>query len=125
MIFNLLPHDSRKRRTFTRKQTAEKLGVSPEALRYYEKFNLISEPARAGNGYRRYSEADIMILDHILRIKNFGFTLREIRSFLEKNDYRTENIRAAVMQKIAMLDTQMGILENRRNRMYELLQQFQ
>ena len=66
-----------------------------------------------------------MILDHILRIKNFGFTLREIRSFLEKNDYRTENIRAAVMQKIAMLDTQMGILENRRNRMYELLQQFQ
>jgi DNA-binding transcriptional MerR regulator len=108
----------------TRKQAAEKLGISPETLRYYEKLNLIKEPERAGNGYRQYSDADIMMLDHILRIKNYGFTLGEIRGFLAKNDYRAETIKAAVLQKLSLLNAQMEVLENRRNRMLELLQQF-
>jgi DNA-binding transcriptional MerR regulator len=111
--------------SFTRKQAADKMGISPETLRYYEKIGLIREPERAGNRYRQYSEADIVLIDHILRIKKYGFTLREIKHFIDKNDYRTKNIRAAIKQKIAMLDTQMGMLEERRKKLHELLRQFQ
>jgi DNA-binding transcriptional MerR regulator len=113
------------RQTFTRAQAAEKLGISPETLRYYEKLGLIPEPERAVNRYRQYSGADISWLDHILRIKSFGFTLREIKRFIEKNDYRPKVIRAAVKQKIAMVESEMKMLEKRRNNLRRLLRQFQ
>ena len=63
---------------------AAQLGVTHRALRFYEDKGLI-EPARLGN-IRSYSRRDIARMQLILRGKRLGFSLREIKEFLDLYD---------------------------------------
>lgn len=56
-------------------------GVSVETVRYYERRALLEQPPR-GDGYRRYSEADVERLRFVRRAKELGFTLAEIKDLL-------------------------------------------
>ena len=51
-------------KTYTIQQMAEQTGLTRYTLRYYEDIGLLDSVARASNGHRRYSEAD---LNRILR----------------------------------------------------------
>jgi DNA-binding transcriptional MerR regulator len=62
-------------------ELAKELGITPRAIRFYESKNLLS-PRRAGNT-RIYTRKDRARLILILRGKRLGFTLEEIREFLE------------------------------------------
>lgn len=61
-------------------------GVSVEAIRYYERLGLLSEPPRKqslwGHGYRMYQEQDVKQLLFIREAKKLGFTLKEIKELL-------------------------------------------
>ncbi len=60
-------------------------GVSVRTLHHYDKINLLS-PKRKDNDYRYYSEEDIEKLQSILFYKYLGFSLKEIKALLEKED---------------------------------------
>jgi DNA-binding transcriptional MerR regulator len=62
-------------------ELAEELGVTARALRFYEDKGLI-EPRRIGNT-RVYTHRDRGRLVLILRGKRLGFSLREIREWLD------------------------------------------
>ena len=62
-------------------ELANDLGVTPRALRFYEDKGLIA-PQRAGNT-RVYTHRDRGRLMLILRGKRLGFTLREVREWLD------------------------------------------
>ena len=62
-------------------QLANDLGVTPRAVRFYEDKGLIS-PRRAGNN-RVYTLRDRARMILILRGKKLGFSLREIREYLD------------------------------------------
>jgi DNA-binding transcriptional MerR regulator len=62
-------------------ELAEDLGVTARALRFYEDKGLI-EPRRIGNT-RVYTHRDRGRLALILRGKRLGFSLREIREWLD------------------------------------------
>lgn len=68
---------------WTRGELADRAGVHPETLRYYEEEGLIPDPRRSGAGYRLYGSHYLPRLRFIQRAKNLGFTLREIRELLE------------------------------------------
>jgi len=53
---------------------AELAGVHPQTLRIYERRGLV-EPARTGGGSRRYSDADIALLQRIQQLTNDGLNL--------------------------------------------------
>ena len=53
---------------------AELAGVHPQTLRIYERKGLV-EPARTGGGSRRYSDADIALLQRIQELTNDGLNL--------------------------------------------------
>jgi len=57
-------------------QMAEKFGVTPRALRFYESKHLL-KPAREGRG-RIYSQADQQHVALILKGRKLGFTIAEI-----------------------------------------------
>jgi DNA-binding transcriptional MerR regulator len=65
-------------------EVATALGVTPRTLRFYEDNGLIS-PQRVGST-RVYSRRDVGRMQLILRGKRLGFTIREIREFLDLYD---------------------------------------
>ena len=66
---------------YTVNQLAEELGITPRTLRFYEAKGLLS-PQRVGNN-RVYSKRDRARLKLILRGKRLGFSLEEIKEYLD------------------------------------------
>jgi len=65
-------------------QLALDLGVTARTIRFYEDKDLIA-PRRAGNN-RVYTQRDRARMILILRGKKLGFTLREIKEYLDLYD---------------------------------------
>lgn len=65
---------------------ASELGISAQAVRFYERSGLLNEPARTESGYRQYGPDDVKRLRFIRRAKELGFTLSEIGSMLRMHD---------------------------------------
>lgn len=59
---------------------AEKMGVTPYTLRYYEKEQLIV-PSRQTNGHRYYSEHDITWLSFVIKLKETGMPIKQIQQY--------------------------------------------
>lgn len=62
---------------------AERMGVTPDAIRFYERKALLPRPPRTEGGFRQYDENDLDILSFIRRVQGLGFTLGEIGGLLE------------------------------------------
>ncbi|TIX45406.1 MAG: MerR family transcriptional regulator, partial [Mesorhizobium sp.] len=60
---------------------AEKSGLPPKTIRYYEDIGLL-RPDRADNGYRDYSTADVHRLRFLQRSRSLGFSVEECRQLL-------------------------------------------
>lgn len=63
-------------------QIARRAGVSVHAVRYYARRGLLHPQRDAGNGYRRFSEADLQCIAFIRRTQRFGLSLAEIATIL-------------------------------------------
>ena len=67
----------------TRASISGLTGINPETLRYYERESLLDPPERSATGYRLYSEEDLSRLSFISRSKELGFSLRDIKEFMD------------------------------------------
>lgn len=76
--------DALKRDQFTISDLSNEFGVTARALRFYEDEGLIA-PTRAGLA-RMYSKRDRARLAWIMRAKNVGFSLAEIRDMIDLYD---------------------------------------
>lgn len=65
------------------KDVARRTGLTPKAIRYYERVGLVPPPARSDAGYRRYDDADVQRLEFIAIAKGAGLGLEEIAEVLE------------------------------------------
>ncbi len=94
---------------------AAHLGVTHRALRFYEDKGLI-EPARVGNT-RIYSRRDVARMQLILRGKRLGFSIREIREFLDLYDAdptqreQLQHLVAQIRLRTKQLERQRAALE--------------
>jgi MerR family transcriptional regulator, copper efflux regulator len=69
---------------------AKKVGLSVDAIRFYERNALLPRPARTQGGFRRYGERDIETLAFIRRVQGLGFKLSEIRGLLSLRGNRMQ-----------------------------------
>jgi DNA-binding transcriptional MerR regulator len=60
------------------KDLSEMTGVSVQTLHYYDRIGLLTPSVRQGNGYRVYSETDLLTLQRIIALKFFGFELQQM-----------------------------------------------
>lgn len=67
------------------KEFGELTGVSVRTLHYYDKIDLLKPSVREANGYRMYSESDLLRQQKIVALKSFGFKLTEIKRLLLMN----------------------------------------
>jgi len=102
-------------RFLTVTQLARALGITARTIRFYEDKGLIS-PQRAGTT-RVYTARDRARMILVLRGKNLGFSLREIKEYLDLYDAdhtQVEQVRAllaGVHQRLELLRKQRSSLE--------------
>lgn len=65
------------------KQAAEKSGLTPRNIRFYEESGLIGV-GREENGYREYNDQDIIRLKQIRVLRELGIGIEDIRSYFRK-----------------------------------------
>ncbi len=108
--------DALDRERYSISDLSAEFGVSARALRFYEDEGLIA-PTRNGLA-RIYSKRDRARLAWILRAKNVGFSLSEIRELIDLYDLgdgRAEQRRTTLVrcrQKIAELEAQRADLDS-------------
>jgi len=59
-----------------------KVGLSVDAIRFYERNALLPRPPRTLGGFRQFGEDDVETLAFIRRVQGLGFKLSEIRNLL-------------------------------------------
>ena len=59
-------------------EAARRVGVSPAALRLYEKRGLVPKASRTPNGYRQYSHEDLQRARLVRRARRAGLSLEQI-----------------------------------------------
>ena len=76
---------------------AELTGMHPQTLRIYERKGLV-RPARTGGGSRRYSDADVALLQRIADLTSEGMNLVGVKRIL------------ALEQRVAQLEAELAAL---------------
>ena len=57
---------------------AKLANVTERTLRYYDKIGLLKPSSILSNGYRQYTDSDLLKLQKILSLKHLGFSIEEI-----------------------------------------------
>jgi DNA-binding transcriptional MerR regulator len=68
---------------FTIGEVAQQTGLSPKAIRIYERKGLLTPAHRTSSGYRIFQVSDIDVLLFIRQAKSIGLRLDEIKDVLE------------------------------------------
>lgn len=69
-------------------EMSRRTGVNIETIRYYERSGLMPAPARSPGGNRQYNDDQLRRLYFIRRCRDLGFSIAEVRNFLEMVDRR-------------------------------------
>jgi DNA-binding transcriptional MerR regulator len=94
---------------YTIKQIGTMAGISNRTLHHYDAIGLL-EPAKSeSNGYRQYSDADLIRLQQILFYRELGMPLEKIKRILDNPAFDTlqalEEHRAALELRAAQMRT--------------------
>jgi DNA-binding transcriptional MerR regulator len=89
-------------------EMSQRSGVSAHTLRYYERAGLIQAIARTVGKQRRYSEADVEWVKFLLRLRETGMPIAQMRQYAEHRAQGT----STVPSRLALLEThQRGLRE--------------
>lgn len=83
-------------------ELARRAGVSPRVLRYYEQQGLLA-PARTGNTYRDYGEADVARAEQVALMVRSGLPTRLIKAVLDLEETLARDPAASCPNELAGL----------------------
>ena len=103
-------------------ELGEKLGITVEAIRYYEKEGLLRPAGRTDSGYRQYGQDAVQQMQFILKSKALGFSLQEIRELLslriDREHQPCSSVKDLAQAKLKNIETKIAELQ----RMHKALQ---
>ena len=75
------------------KEVSKRTGFSKDTIRYYEKIGLLEldKNGRSTNNYRHFGKKQIKRLLQIKSMKQFGFTLKEIKNLIKLDENKLAN----------------------------------
>ena len=104
-------------------QLAKQTGVSPDAVRFYEKEGLLPAPPRTSSGYRAYDESTTQRIRFIKGAQSMGLRLAEIRELLDIQDRGAcpcGHTRTIVERRLAEIDAEMKRLAELRTELHRM-----
>jgi DNA-binding transcriptional MerR regulator len=70
-------------------EVAERTGVTPRTIRYYEEIGLLASPERQKGEHRLYDQADVDRLQEVTRLRDLlNLSLEELKQLLEAQEAR-------------------------------------
>ena len=104
---------------------AKKSGVRTDTIRYYEQLGLLQPEERSEAGYRLYSDNSVRIVQFILRAKDLGFRLEEVKTLLTLKASQTatcQDMLERTDQKLEEAKANLKRLNNIHNALEKLLE---
>jgi DNA-binding transcriptional MerR regulator len=105
-------------------QLAAASGVSVQTIRYYERRRLLAPPSRLGSGYRDYPDETIGTVLTVKQLQAVGFTLREVKAFLQLligQPHDPADTRKLAEAKLRQMGEQIKLLQAMRDELSERL----
>ena len=87
-------------------ELAKRTALSIDAIRFYEKRQLLPKATRSSGGFRLYSTDDLERLLFIRQIQGLGFSLREIRELMDLRARKVdacETVRELLKHKLTII----------------------
>lgn len=113
--------------TFTIGELAARTGMTPDALRYYERLGVMAPVRRTAGGYRVYTGETIERVRFIKQAQLHGLTLAEIRELLQVEKRggvgRCRRVQRLLQRKLTELDTRLMQLQEFRQSLQGYLAQ--
>ena len=98
--------------TLTVGKLAEHTGISIRTLHYYDEIGLLNPSLHTEGGYRVYTSCDLVRLQHLLMLRQLGFSLAEVRERLDAPDFSLpELIRAYIARLREQIELQQGLCQ--------------
>ena len=104
-------------------QAAERSGLPPKTIRYYEEIGLV-RPARGANGYRDFGQADLHKLTFLARARALGFTIEDCRVLLalyEDRGRESADVKRVASDHLAQIDAKIADLQAMRDTLSTLV----
>lgn len=104
-------------------EVAERVGINPKTIRYYEGIGLLPDPERLASGYREYNDDDVDRLGFIRTAQRLGLTLAEISeilAFREREERPCEYVLGVLDRQVADLDRRMAEMAQLRRELIAL-----
>lgn len=95
-------------------KVAKKLGITPDAIRFYERSHLLARAPRTAGGFRDYADTDVETLEFIMQVQGLGFTLKEVRELLDLRRRRLQPcapVRRRLEQKLSFVRGKLAHLQ--------------
>jgi MerR family transcriptional regulator, thiopeptide resistance regulator len=106
--FGALPMKSSDEKLFKPREFASLTGVTVRTLHHYDRLGLLKPARYTRTGFRLYRERDFARLEQIIALKFIGFSLKEIKSILNRTSSDLATIlgrqREAIEEKRSRLD---------------------
>lgn len=107
-----MPPDS----TFTIGELAARTGMTPDALRYYERVGVLAPSGRTEGGFRVYTAETVARLRFIKQAQLHGLTLAEIRELVQVDTRpgvgRCRRVQRLLQRKLAELNEHLQQLQD-------------
>lgn len=103
---------------------AERAGLPPKTIRYYEDIGLV-RPLRSSNGYRTFRESDLHKLTFLGRARALGFSIEDCRTLLglyEDDARESAQVKAVAEQHLQEIDRKVEQLQSMRATLADLVE---
>ncbi|HEX2329534.1 MAG TPA: MerR family transcriptional regulator [Candidatus Angelobacter sp.] len=117
-----------KRSGFRSGELASITGVSRDALRYYERQNLLPKAQRLANGYRCYPAEALMRVKVIRAALGIGFTVEDLAEILgqrDRGDAPCGRVHALAVEKARALASRINELKRLRRTLDEAIRKWE
>lgn len=104
-------------------EAAAASGLPAKTIRYYEDIGLIT-PARAGNGYRDFSDRDANTLAFLGRARSLGFSIEDCRmlvSLYEDRGRASSDVKQVALEHLDRIETKIAELTAMRGALEDLV----
>jgi DNA-binding transcriptional MerR regulator len=113
-------------------EVAERVGVTPRTIRYYEELGLLGGGEREKGAHRLYTDGDVTRLSELIRLRDLlGLSLEELVTLAEAEEARaalrdqwhgdpTDEERVAILDRATeLVEQQLDLVRARRRRLDE------